>query len=69
MYKNDFVTSIISTNVRNVLNDSFGSRTELVQSAYDTSIVRNAPCWLPPMTQSCTKTCMHIIKDAMIIKL
>ena len=35
-YKNDFVSSIILTNVRNVLNDSFGSRTELVQKAYDT---------------------------------
>ena len=31
------LTSIISTNVRNALNDSFGSRTELVQNAYDTS--------------------------------
>ena len=38
MYKNDFVTSIISTNVRNVLNDSFGLRTELAQKAYDKSI-------------------------------
>ena len=37
MYKNEFVTSIISTNIRNVLNDSFGSHTELVRSAYDTS--------------------------------
>ena len=31
MYKNDFVTSIISTNVRNVFGDLFGSRTELVR--------------------------------------
>ena len=30
MYKNDFETSIISTNVRHVFNDSFGSRTEIV---------------------------------------
>ena len=32
MYKKDFVATIISTNVRNVLNDSFGSRTEVVQN-------------------------------------
>ena len=31
MYKNDFVTSIVSTNVRHVLNDLLGSRTELVK--------------------------------------
>ena len=30
-------TSLISTKVRNALNDSFWSRTELVQNAYDTS--------------------------------
>ena len=39
MYLNDFGTAIISTNVRNVLNDSFGSRTELVQNVYDTSSI------------------------------
>ena len=36
MYKKDFVSTIISTNVKYILNDSFGSRTELVQNAYDT---------------------------------
>ena len=30
VYKNDFVTSITLTNARNVLNESFGSGTELV---------------------------------------
>ena len=40
-YKNDLVTSIISTNVRSVLNYSFGSRTELVQNAYDMSCTVN----------------------------
>ena len=47
MNKNDFVTSIISTYVRNVLNDSCGSRRELVQHAYNTIVVRNSPCRLP----------------------
>ena len=37
MYKYNFVTLTISTNVRNVMIDSCGSRTELVQNAYDTS--------------------------------
>ena len=68
MYKNDFVTSIISINIRNVLNDSIGSRTELVQNANDTSKVCNVPpCRLPSMAQaaqSCTEACMHKIKDA-----
>ena len=39
MYRNDFVTSIISTNVRDVLNDSFGSRSELVQKRVRSSSV------------------------------
>ena len=37
MFKNDLVTSIISTNVRNVLNYSFGLRTEL---AYRNDAIR-----------------------------
>ena len=57
MYKNDFVTSIILTNVRNTLNDSFESRTELVQNAYNTSIVRNAQ--KPEITE---KKLLYIIK-------
>ena len=34
MYKKEFITSIISTNVRNALNYSFRSRTKLVQNKY-----------------------------------
>ena len=39
MHKNDFNLYSLKffTNVRNIVNDSFGSCTELVQNAYDAS--------------------------------
>ena len=64
MYNNDFVTSIISTNVRNVLNDIRSDRAQNLFKKRTKRVVRNAQCRLPPMAQSRTEACMHIIKDA-----
>ena len=47
--RNDFIISIISAKVRNVLNKTVESRAELVQNAYSLRVVHNAPCTLPPI--------------------
>ena len=68
MYNNDIATSILSINDRHPLNDSFGSHIELVQNAYNTCIVCNAPVrpgchkWHSPAQKATSR--MHIIKDA-----
>ena len=51
-----YITSIISTNVRHDLNDSFGSRTELVQNAYEFYVTHHAgyhQCHSPAQKTTC----------------
>ena len=52
MYNNDFVTSIISTNVRNVLNDIRSDRAQNLFKKRTKRVVRNAQCRLPPIWHS-----------------
>ena len=61
MHKNDFVTSITSTNVRSALNDSFGSRAEIVQNACDTVPHRSLHAY--------NKGCNKVIIGINIVKL